>query len=209
MAQTDVKDLPLAQFLDRLASSDPTPGGGTASAIAGAVAAGLIAMVSRLSTGKGGDDTAFERMLASAEEERRALLDLATQDAEAFNAVMRAMRLPKGTAEEKQRRLGAIQDALVHAADVPLDVALRAVRLLEVSGDLAGRGNPNAISDVGVAALLAHSAVQGALLNVRINLQAINDPAYKTRAAERVRTLGLRAEVLRDEALVAVDKRLR
>jgi len=203
-----MKDLSIAQFLDRLASSDPTPGGGSASAIAGAAAAGLLAMVSRLSLGKGGDDAALQRALAAAEEARRALLDLAARDAEAFDAVMRAMRLPKGTDEEKRRRQSVLQETLKHAADVPLEVASLAVTLLEISGGLARTGTPNAISDVGVAVLLAHAAGQGALLNVRINLAAIKDPAYKADGAARVRTLGQRAEVLRDEALAAVEQRL-
>src|SRR5439155_2724498 len=138
--ETDMKELSLGQFLDRLASSDPTPGGGTASAIAGALAAGLLAMVSRLSAGKGGDDAAFQRTLAAAEEQRRALLDLAVQDAQAFDAVMRARRLPKETAEDKQRRQAAIQEALTGASDVPLDVASRAASLLEIATSLAGTG---------------------------------------------------------------------
>lgn len=203
-----MKELPLAQFLDRLASSDPTPGGGTAAAIAGALAAGLLAMVSRLSVEKGGDDAAFRQILAAAEEQRHALLDLAVRDAEAFDAVMRARRLPKGTPEETQRRLAAIQEALAHAAEVPLEVASRAVSLLEVSARLAGTGNRNVISDVGVAVLLAHTSVHGALLNVRINLQAIKDPASRVPGAEQARTIGRRADLLRDEALAAVDRRL-
>jgi len=203
-----VKELSLGQFLDRLASSDPTPGGGTASAVAGALAAGLLVMVSKLSARKGGDNAAFQRTLAAAEEQRGALLDLAAKDAEAFDGVMRAMRLPKGTTEEKQRRLAVIQDALIQAANVPLDVASRAVSLLEVASSLAGTGNPNAISDVGVAALLAHASVHGALLNVRINLQAIKDASYRTQTAESARAAGLRADVLRDEALAAVNTRL-
>ncbi len=123
-----MKEWPLSQFLDRLASSDPTPGGGTASAVAGAMAAGLLAMVSRLSAGKGGDDAPFQQALAAAEEQRRALLDLAVQDAQAFDAVMRARRLPKETSEDKQRRQAAIQEALTGASDVPLDVADPAMR---------------------------------------------------------------------------------
>ena len=203
-----MKELPLAQFLDRLASSDPTPGGGTASAVAGAMAAGLLAMMSRLSAGKGGDDAPFQQALAAAEEQRRALLDLAVQDAQAFDAVMRARRLPKETSADKQRRQAAIQEALTAASDVPLDVASRAASLLEIATSLAGTGNPNAISDVGVAALLAHAAVHGALLNVRINLQAIKDPATRTSRAERADALGLRADALRDGALAAVNRRL-
>src|SRR3989454_143929 len=163
-----------------------------AHAIAAAEEVGSLELVSRLSAGKGGDDAAFQRTLAAAEEQRRALLDLAAKDAEAFDAVMRAMRLPKGTAEEKARRLAVIQDALTQAANAPLEVASRAVSLLEVASSLAGTGNSNAISDVGVAALLAHASVQGALLNVRINLQAIKDPSYRTHTAERVPAAGLR-----------------
>ncbi len=203
-----MKDLTLAQFLERLASSDPTPGGGTVSAIAGAAAAGLLAMVARLSTGKGGDDAALGRTLALGDAGRAALLDLAGRDAEAFEAVMQAMRLPKGTEEEKERRRSAIQKALRGASDVPLEVASRSVALLEASTDLARTGSLNAISDVGVAVLLAHAAVEGALLNVRMNLRSIKDQAYIAQAAERVRALGQRADVLRDEALAAVDKRL-
>ena len=94
------------------------------------------------------------------------------------------------------------------ASDVPLDVASRAASLLEIATSLAGTGNPNAISDVGVAALLAHAAVHGALLNVRINLQAIKDPATRTSRAKRADALGLRADALRDGALAAVNRRL-
>lgn len=203
-----MKDFSLTQFLERLASSDPTPGGGTASAISGAMAGGLLAMVCRLSTGKGGDDAAFAKTLADVEEQRRALLDLAVRDAEAFDGVMRARRLAKETPDEKARRAAAIQEALMHAADVPLDVASRAVGLLELATSLAGTGNPNAVSDVGVAALLAHASVHGALLNVRINLQAIKDSTARAPRAERARAMGLRADTLRDEALAAVDGRL-
>lgn len=203
-----MKDLTLAQFLERLASSDPTPGGGTASAIAAAAAAGLLAMVARLSMGKGGDDAALARTLALGDAERAALLDLAGRDADAFEAVMQAMRLPKGTDEEKERRRSAIQKALRGASDVPLEVASRGVALLEASTDLARTGSLSAISDAGVAVLLAHAAVQGALFNVRINLRSIKDQAYNAPAAERARALGQRADVLRDEALAAVNKRL-
>ncbi len=203
-----MKNLTLTQFLDRLASSDPTPGGGTVSAIAGAAAAGLLAMVARLSTGKAGDDAALGRTLALGDAERAALLDLAGRDAGAFEAVMQAMRLPKGTDEEKERRRSALQNALRGASDVPLEVASRGVALLEASADLARTGSLSAISDVGVAVLLAHAAVHGALLNVRINLRSLKDQSYNAQAAERVRALGQRADVLRDEALAEVNKRL-
>ncbi len=203
-----MKDLTLVQFLDRLASSDPTPGGGAAAAVAGAAAAGLLAMVARLSTGKGGDDAGWARVVALADTDRAAMLDLATKDAQAFDAVMHAMQLPRGTEEAKQRRQAALQHALKGAADVPLDVASRGVMLLERSTELTRTGNANVISDVGAAVLLAHAAVHGALLNVRINLRSIKDTAYRAQATERVRTLGQRADIVRDEALVEIDRRL-
>jgi formiminotetrahydrofolate cyclodeaminase len=203
-----MKDLTLVQFLDRLASSDPTPGGGAAAAMAGATAAGLVAMVARLSTGKGGDDAVWARVVTFADAERAMMVDLATKDVQAFDAVMQAMHLPRGTEEATQRRQTALQHALKGAADVPLDVASRAVMLLERCTELTRTGNPNVISDVGVAVVLAHAAVHGALLNVRINLRGIKDPAYRGQATERVRTLGQRADIVREEALVEIDRRL-
>lgn len=203
-----MNDQPLEEFLERLASADPTPGGGTASAVAGAVAAGLVAMVARLSAGKGADDAALARAVEAADAHRRAFLDLAARDAEAFDGVMRAMRLPRGSDEEKRRRQAALQAALRGATDVPLEVASRGVEVLERAAEIAKSGNPNAVSDAGVAALLAHAAVHGALLNVQINAKAIKDAPYRAGAGERARELAQRADVLRDEAVATVGRRL-
>jgi len=203
-----MKDLTLTEFLERLASADPTPGGGAASAIAAAAAASLLSMVARLSSGKGGDDTLLARLVALGDTERAAMVELANRDAVAFETVMQAMRLPKGTDVERERRQAAIQQALRGASDVPLEVASRGVTLLEASTALAGAGSLSAVSDVAVAALLAHAAVHGALFNVRINLRSIKDASYSARTAERARALGQRADVLRDEALATVGRRL-
>ncbi len=198
----------MREFLDRLASADPTPGGGTAAAVAGAAAAALLGMVARLSIGKGGDDAAFGQAAASADAERDALLDLAERDAEAFDAVIRAMRLPRGDPQERARRQEEIQRALREAADVPLEVATRCASLLDLAAGLARTGAPAATSDVGVAVLLAYAAATGALFNVRTNLASLRDPAYVAQTAEQVRALLQRAEVVRDEALAAVEQRL-
>lgn len=203
-----MRDEALGKFLDRLASADPTPGGGSASALAGAMAAGLLAMVSRLSMGKGEREAGFEQTLSAMESARAGLIDLAVRDAEAFDAVIRAMRLPKAMEEEKRRRQGAVQEALRTAAEVPLEVARHALAVLEAAPALARAGNPNAISDVGVGALLAHAAVHGSLLNVRINLKSIKDEAYRAAAAEAARDLETRSDGLRDAALGVVRDRL-
>lgn len=195
-------------FMERLASSDPTPGGGSASAVAGAAAAALLGMVARLSAGMGGDDAALGQIAASADAERDVLLDLAERDAQAFDAVMRAMRLPRASPEERARRQEAVQQALRGAADVPLEVATRCAGLLDLAAGLARTGTAAAISDVAVAVLLAYAATTGALYNVRINLASIRDAAYVARTGEQVRALLQRAEVVRDEALAVVEQRL-
>ena len=200
-------DEPLRRFLERLASADPTPGGGSVSALAAALAAGLLAMVSRLSTRKG-DDPIFAQTLSTVEAARTALMDLLVRDAEAFDAVMHAMRLPRATEEEKQRRQHAIQVALRGAVEVPLAVAAHALAVLEAAPVMARMGNPNAISDVGVGTLLAHAALHGALLNVRINLKSIKDEPYRAATTARMGTLAERSDELRGMALAAVDGRL-
>lgn len=203
-----MKDVSLGSFLDRLASSDPTPGGGSASAIAGAMAAGLVAMVARLSQGKGGDDEAFERTVHWAERARGTLSDLAEKDAQAFDAVMRAMRMPRGTELEKRARTEATQEALRGAADVPLQVMRTVFDVLRETPGLARSGNLNTISDVAVAVLLGYAAVHGALHNVRINLASIKDEEYVANTQAEADRVGAAAAELRDQAMAAVRERM-
>lgn len=163
--------LPLASFIDALAAATPAPGGGTASAVAGAMAAGLIAMVARLSQGKRFAEVAGEmaQVAREADVRRSRLLDLADADSAAFDRVMAAYKLPKETDEEKAARTAAIADALTGAARVPLDVARTAMELVPLAAAVAERGNPSSASDAAVAAHLIQTAVLGALLNVEIN----------------------------------------
>ncbi len=203
-----MNELTLREFLDRLASAAPTPGGGSASALAGAMSAALLAMVARLSQHKGGLDEVFARILEHAERARATLTALVAEDADAFAAVMRAMRLPRATDEEKQARQSAVQQALRVAADVPLRVASEAARVLEVAPELARTGNANAISDVAVGVLLGYAAVHGALHNVQINLAAIKDGAYVSVLRPEVDRLGRVSAALRDEAMAAVRERM-
>lgn len=170
--------------------------------------AGLLTMVSRLSMGKGGDDASFARTIERVEAVRADLMELAVRDAEAFDAVIRAMRLARATEEEKRGRRRALQEALRGAVDIPLTIADRALTVLGIAPALATAGNPSAVSDVGVGARLAHAAVHGALLNVRINLGAITDEAYRATALGRVQALADEADRLWALALAAVGDRM-
>ena len=180
-----MKDLPLSELCERLASADPTPGGGTASAVAGALAAALVAMVARTTIGKkkfADRQAAMEAIRDEADKLRGDLLAQAEADARAFDAVLAAYRLPKASPAEEARRAAAVQEATRGAIAAPLAVCRMARRVLELARRVGAEGNPNAASDAGVAGLLAAAAARGALLNVRINLPQLAD------AGERERT---------------------
>ena len=140
----------LEGFLDILGSDAPTPGGGAAGAVSGAIGAALIAMVGRLTVGKPGFEDVEDRMRAlieKADAARLAFLDLADRDAHAFDAVMVAFKLPKETDEDKAVRTSAIQDGYAHAASVPLEIARASVDVMELAEDATAFGNPQAASD--------------------------------------------------------------
>jgi glutamate formiminotransferase/formiminotetrahydrofolate cyclodeaminase len=192
-----LKDLSLADFCERLASADPTPGGGTAAATAGALAAALVGMAARTTIGKkkfADRQVAMEAIRDEADGLRADLLAQAEADARAFDAVLAAYRLPKGTPEEEVRRGCTIQDATRGAIAAPLTVCRLARRVLDLARRVAAEGNPNAASDAGVASLLAAGAARGALLNVRINLPQLTDATerdqFEAQAAALERGLG-------------------
>lgn len=187
-------NIALADFLEELSSESPAPGGGTASALAGALAAALVAMVAKLSLGKevAAPRADLERLLEEAERERRSLLDLAAADAEAYLGVLGAYRLPRGTAEEKALRRAAVEAALRRAAEVPLEVASVAAGVLVAAEYLGREGYPAAATDAGVAVRLARAAVGGALANVEVNLESMRDAAVTAALRERVRELASR-----------------
>ncbi len=167
-------------FLDRLASATATPGGGAAAAQAGAMAAALVAMVARLTQEKKAYEPVAERMreiAGSADDLRRDLEADVERDINAFDEVMRAYRLPKGTPDQERDRAQAIEDATHGAALVPLQVAEATATTLELSAEVAETGNVNAISDAGSAGALARAALQAASLNVRANAASVKDKA--------------------------------
>ncbi len=172
-ATTTLSDLTVRDLTARLASRDPIPGGGSAAALAGAMAAALVSMVAELSVGRADaaeHEATFREVGAAANQRRGALLDLAEDDAVAYDAVVRARRLPKESEAERETRARTLRVAMVEAARVPLRTAEVAAEVLELAQTIAPIGNRNAASDAGVAAQLAAAAIRGALLNVRINL---------------------------------------
>lgn len=165
--------LSVGDLLERLSSSDPVPGGGSAAALAGAMGASLVGMVAELTVGRAdyAEADGLSREIRDAAAPLRVeLLDLAERDSVAYDAFVRARRLPRDTDEQRARRREAMDAAIVQSAQVPLRSARAAVTVLELARRIAPIGNRNAVSDAGVAALLASAAVRGAILNVRINL---------------------------------------
>jgi len=185
-------DQPLAGFLDALASAEPTPGGGTAAAIAGAMGVSLLMMVAGLSKSRAGaeaEHVALGEARAALAGIRDRLVSLGDTDAEAFNQVMEAYRLPKGTDQEKSARKDAIQQGLKAATLAPLDT-LRAVgEALHLARVVAQHGNRSAVSDVGVGIGLIEAAAKGAVANVQINLGSLLDEEFKASASADVDAL--------------------
>ena len=192
------------EFIETLSSSAPTPGGGSVAALGGALSASLISMVCRLSS----DVEDLQTSLKESETLRLELTGLVDDDARAFDEVMKAFKLPKGTDEEKATRRTTIQSALKGAAEVPLNVAGGCARLLDLSNSTAKICNKNAISDVGVAALLAYASLGSASLNVDINLKSIKDEDFKAKATAELNELMDKAESEMREAVGLVESAL-
>lgn len=207
---TDFSKLSLEQFLAALASEAPTPGGGTAAAVAGAMGAALAEMVAQLTLSKEKFASAHEalRPIAEAAQLARAeFLNLAREDSEAYDRVVAARRLPKESEAEKSARARQIQVASRHATEVPMRTAQAAIRLLAALPELAEKGNPNAVSDVGAAALLLDACVEGALLNVGINLAGIEDGTFVAEMQRETAVLQEASQRLRSQVVALVRKR--
>ncbi|HIU43240.1 MAG TPA: cyclodeaminase/cyclohydrolase family protein [Candidatus Ventrousia excrementavium] len=183
----------VSQYLDVLASDAPAPGGGSASALCGAQGAGLVAMVAGLTVGRA-KYADFEQDCRKAAEEagrlQKELVASIDRDTEAFNRVSAAMKLPRETDEQKAARRDAIAEATLAATQVPFATMGLAAQALEVCRSIVGRSNPNAASDLGVAALNLLACVRGAWLNVLINLSGVRDENER----ERFRAEGERIE---------------
>ena len=206
-----LRELTVSEFSTSLSSEEPAPGGGSASAAVAAFGAGLLIMTCNFTIGKD--------KYADVEDEMRELRDelepirvwlLASidRDSVAYNAVVEAFKMPKGTPEEKAARKEAIQVAMRGAAEVPMDVARRCARALDLASMVVEMGNPNTLSDAGCGARFVDAGLRGALYNVRINLGSIKDEAYVAETSAEVHRLSARAEGALEKVISMVEKGL-
>ncbi len=204
-------DTNITEFLDQLASNAPVPGGGSVAAVSGAMAAGLVSMVCSLTLGKkkyAHVEEAMRSLLEQSETLRQQLQQLAEADAEAFRRLSAAYKLPRETSADIAIRRDAIQSATRQATDVPLQTARAAASVLPLCRPAAEQGNSAAVSDVGVAALLAQAAVRSALFNVDINLHSIEDEIYVRQVRAQVADLTAGLDVETAEVLQIVNAAL-
>lgn len=210
LVEKSVKD-----FVAAVASSEPAPGGGSVSALASSLGAALTAMVGNLTIGRKAYkelaeenqkqiDENFEKVTALVER-LNAIID---EDTESFNQVMAAFKMPKETDEEKAARSQAIQDATKGALEVPLSAAKASLDVLKLQKVFAEYGNVNAITDVGVGALLAYAGLEGALFNVLINLQGLKDQDYVSNVKKETEEVLSAGKELKEEVIKIVYSKL-
>ena len=174
-------DMNLREFANETASESPAPGGGSISAYAGAMGVSLGTMVANLSAHKRGWDDRWDEFSDWAEKGQALkdeLLFLVDEDTRAFNKIMDAFGLPKGSENAKKARLQAIEDASKYAMEIPFKVMKKAYESMEIMKAMAEVGNPNSVSDAGVGALCARAAVRGAYMNVCINASGVEDKIF-------------------------------
>ena len=204
-------DKPITNFLDELASNAPAPGGGSVASLGGALGAALVSMVCNLTLGKKGyedvqDD--IEDLLAQSEALRAELTDLLEADVAAYNGYSLAAKMPRGTDEEKAERSRVMQEALKVATDVPLQIAEAAVKVMDLCMPAAEKGNKWAVSDAGVAVLMAEAALRSAALNVLINLGSLKDDEFVADRRARLESLLAGKGAKRDEIYEYVVSKL-
>lgn len=206
---TRLTDLTVKGFAGETARESPAPGGGSVSAYMGAMGAALGTMVANLSSHKPGWDEQWEKFAQWAErgmELEQQLLRLVDEDTEAFNRIMAAFGMPKGTPEEKQLRSEAIQRATLFAAQVPLQTMKVSMEVFPLCRAMVVEGNPNSVSDAGVGALAACAAVQGAGLNVKINAASLKDKAQADALISEAARLMADAKAQQEEILTLVER---
>ena len=204
-------DKRVTEFLDLLACKDPTPGGGSGAALGGALAAALVSMVCNLTIGKKGYEDVeptMQDLLARSEALRAALPRLLEDDTQVYGRVMEAHRLPRKTDEQKAARQQAMQAALRAATEVPLAIAERCAQVVDLALPAAEHGNQWAVSDAGVAALLAEASVHAALLNVSINLSGIEDSAFLQEVRRRMETITAGRDETKARVLEVVHRKI-
>ncbi len=207
----DLMALSSKEFLKRLASNAPTPGGGGAAALAAALAVALNSMQANLTIGKekfAEHETEVQEILVQAEVLREQLLSLVNADADVFNHFMECYRLPKSTEAEQNARNIAVQNAAKRAAEIPLAIAEACLKVLRIAARLVVIGNPGAITDGAVSAILARAALRSAAYNVLVNLKLTKDEVYNELMKEKLEVMYEQAKVLEQQTLLVTDKAL-
>lgn len=204
-------DKPVTNFLDELASSAPAPGGGSVAALSGALGAALVSMVCNLTLGKkayAGVQDDIGDLLAQSEALRAKLTGLLEEDVKAYTGYSKAAKMPRATDDEKAERAVAMLAALKVATDVPLSIAETAVEVMDLCQPAADKGNKWAVSDAGVAVLMAEAALRSAALNVLINLGTLKDQEFVADRRARLDALLEGKGIMRDEIYDDVVSRL-
>jgi glutamate formiminotransferase/formiminotetrahydrofolate cyclodeaminase len=204
-------DMTISEFADETASESPAPGGGSIAAYVGALGVSLGTMVANLSAHKRGWDNRWEEFSDWAEKGiayQESLINLVDEDTSAFNKIMDAFGLPKGNDSEKATRQQAIQDATRYATEVPFKVLETSYKSMEVMKAMAEFGNPNSVTDAGVGALCARTAVRGALLNVKINAAGLKDEAFAKEIMAKGDEIAEKAKELEAEIMAVVEGKL-
>lgn len=174
-------DQPLRHFMDKLASKSPEPGGGSVAALVGSLGAALVSMVANLTVGKEkykDVQPQVEALLLESEKLRSEMQDLVQKDTEAYGALSAVYKMPKNTDAEKAARTARMQEALKKACEVPFQIGMKSLDVARLAERAADIGNLAAVSDAGVAVLLAQACAQSAALNVKINVNSIKDEAF-------------------------------
>jgi glutamate formiminotransferase/formiminotetrahydrofolate cyclodeaminase len=204
-------NMSLNDFADETASESPAPGGGSIAAYLGSLGVSLATMVANLSSHKRGWDERWEEFSIWAEKGqilKQHLLNMVDEDTNAFNKIMNAFGLPKSTDAEKAARTLAIQDATKFAIEIPLKVMELSLQSMETIKAMAETGNPNSVSDAGVGALCARSAVMGAFMNVRINASGYSDKTYIDTVISKGKEIENKAIELETEILKIVNEKI-
>ena len=208
MTDKNLIDLTVTQFLEEVASDKPAPGGGSVSALGGALGAALAVLVGKATVGKekfSEVQVEMEKVVSRGTELYQRLSNLVDEDTNAFNEILKAYRMPK---DDPDARTKAIQNALRGAAEVPLEVAKLSFDALDLILAVAERGNKNAITDAGVAALFADSAVRGAIFNVKINMLSIRDEEIKSQFTQDIEEIQTQLDTKREAILKVVEAEL-
>ncbi|MCX7845203.1 MAG: cyclodeaminase/cyclohydrolase family protein [Dictyoglomaceae bacterium] len=197
------------QFIMLLASKEPAPGGGSASALLGAIGSALSSMVVNLTIGKEKfkeQEETLQELLIESENLQKEFLSLIEEDTSAFNKVSRAYKMPKETDEQKEARREALEKALKDATLVPLSLMEKGLSVLKLLEKCMGKTNPNVISDIGVSAICIKSAIQGGWLNVIINLKYIKDEDFNKEIKEKAKNLLLEGIKIADQIYNQVEQ---